>query len=921
MDDAAPERRAAAADVLPWLPDIDARTILAARSAVESEGGVLRRIRWALETIEARETDPLPPLPSLTTPALDAPLDITMGLRLLTAKRRELREMREQLSESAYKRYAERDAADESTVREWTAYLAGQASQAPRRIPFRAWDVAREAEMAIIHVARAVQFDIRERYGEGLRDRIHPNRLGAGAHAFGAWFATHDGNPSDLRQVQAVADHLRWPRCTVERTLLDYEEFRPLYLQAVPSAGIWPWYAEHPCVLWRRIVQDPADERAAPDWPRVLDVLQHFPTVPAELRGPLFELALGTAATHRASAQRVLGRTSGIAGRVAEHLQHTKTKAERIVAARWLGDLGEATGADVLLREARRETRPDVLATLLDSVRRLGANLGEALTAQRLLADAEKGLRTRPPAAIGWLDEDRLPSRLQWRDGGEVPAGVPRWWVRLAAKLKDPGNSLLLAYLDTLEPASAASFGLWVLEAFLEEDVRPPNDFELGAWVERELHERMRWTPCATSPAPAGELRAALRHELAARPVGSAMKAKGILALCARVRWRDAAPVVERFLREHHARWKQVAAIVEALSASEDPEVIQWLMRLARGYRTRAVRELAADRVAAIGARRGWSAEQLADRTLPACGFEDSGTLLLSYGPRQFRLTLDARAALVLLDADGRTIPRLPKPRRDDDDQTAREAAALLKETRKAVRDVLQTVTQRFYEAMCGERRWNIDEWQEYILAHPLAGRLARRLLWEDDDGELFLPGTPRAEDATERTESVRLAHGSRLSEGEREAWQARFLREGVDALFEQLARVPVAAHFGPDDREITAFRGYLTDNLRLKAGAMGLGYRRGPAEDGGAFYSYRREFAFVPLTAVIEFSGSYLPEKKTTVALGALRFIRAGRSLETPVRLRDVPPVLLSEALAQLRTLAAASDGFDPRWERKVGY
>jgi hypothetical protein len=908
LEGADPETRLASADVLPWVLGEEARALLEGRSGREPDPEVARRIRWALHLLDARCADPAPAPPAFAPPELDARFAPEFATTLYLENERRLR-----ADESLRTRWAHRHVISEPEIREQLAHLEGQGPPLERPHPFGIFALSRRPEVDLVHLARSASDWPRRRGG------ARPSRIGSCPVAFGDWFAFHPSAQADLRQLQSVADHLDWDAMTVETTILDDREARPRLLASIPSDGIWPWFAEHPLVLWRRIVADPSERRDAPDWEIVLDVLEHFPTVLAELRGPLFDLALGTLATHRSRAQRVLARTREAVSLAAAQLAQATGKAERLVAARWLGDLGDASSIPCLFDEARREKREDVLATLLDSIRRLGGDLGELLTPEVLSAEAVRALKKKPPAAIAWFPFASLPEDLKWRHGGGVvPPEVPRWWVTLAAKLKDPGNTLLLAYLDMLEPESAARLGRSVLERFLAEDLRTPNDLELEEWVRKELPKVVGGLRYLRVHPQLDVIRRNLRRELADRPVGSAMSAKGILALCARSRWSDVEPLVQRFLRDHYARWKQVAAIVEGFGATEDPAAIQWLLRLASGYRTKPVRERAVELVTAIGARHGWSPEQLADRTLPTAGFDERGRIELSFGPRSFRLVLDERCALRITDASDQPLRQLPAPRKDDDEDAVKEAKARLKEVRRELKAVVQGTTERLYEAMCAERSWTGEEWRTYLLEHPIAGRLAARLLWEREDGTLLRP-VAGGVDALPAGAVLRLAHGSRLDARTRESWQEQLRSESVEPLFEQLERTAIEGRFRPGESAITAFRGYLTDALRLKGVMTRLGYRRSEAEDAGMFHRYRRPYRFVPLAAVLHFTGSYLPETKMTVALKEFEFVRTDRGVETPVDLADVPPVLLSEAMAQLEGVAAATDGYVPDWEARV--
>jgi len=73
--------------------------------------------------------------------------------------------------------------------------------------------------------------------------------------------------------------------------------------------------------------------------------------------------------------------------------------------------------------------------------------------------------------------------------------------------------------------------------------------------------------------------------------------------------------------------------------------------------------------------------------------------------------------------------------------------------------------------------------------------------------------------------------------------------------------------------------------------------------------------------SAVIEFSGSYVPEENIPAVLYSLSFDkqRASSWNDTRHLLGAVPPVLLAESYADYLKTAEACSGYDPEWEKKT--
>ena len=80
------------------------------------------------------------------------------------------------------------------------------------------------------------------------------------------------------------------------------------------------------------------------------------------------------------------------------------------------------------------------------------------------------------------------------------------------------------------------------------------------------------------------------------------------------------------------------------------------------------------------------------------------------------------------------TPPRARRSRRcrrwsDDDPDLVKEARQQLSAHRTELKQVVTQQTARLFEAMCSDRTWPVDEWRRHLLAHPIVGRLAQRLV------------------------------------------------------------------------------------------------------------------------------------------------------------------------------------------------
>jgi hypothetical protein len=153
-------------------------------------------------------------------------------------------------------------------------------------------------------------------------------------------------------------------------------------------------------------------------------------------------------------------------------------------------------------------------------------------------------------------------------------------------------------------------------------------------------------------------------------------------------------------------------------------------------------------------------------------------------------------------------------------------------------------------------------------------------------------------------------------------AWLAHCKDYKVALLFPQLTR-RLPALSDPAAVLVDDRLGWTADTFTLRGAFGKLGYQRGAAEDGGVFMEYTKDVGAAGLQVRIEFSGNALPEENLPAALKTLAFVRLGEQvaygMPGGVALGKVPPVLLAEAYADYHAVAAACQGFDPDWERKM--
>ena len=740
----------------------------------------------------------------------------------------------------------------------------------------------------------------------------------------------------DLRQIADVMVKLNYPQVEYEIALefLTSDFYHDIYENE--PYKLWAFFAENIYLIDQALGFAPLQILSRLE--SVIKILQLFPTIPAKYVAYLIELALGGSKPVRYAAQHALRQIPNIHNQVEQALSSSKQEV-RIAAANWLAELGQTSSIKALNAALKKEKRETVQAATLIALEKIGEDISQHLTPKKLLADAQKGLKGKIPTELNWFDFNLIPT-LTWQNGKAVDPQIIQWWICLAVKLKDPANPLLTIYNQLLSIQSQQQLGEFILQSFIKQDTQKPTLEEAEAKAGLDADKRLQQYIGYYQRDPEfysnfkdttyEQVFEEIKKETLATYLGSAIKAKGILALTCGTEGRVAVSLLRSFMKNHYLRRAQIEAMLEPLANSDDPMIIQLLLSLARRYRMASIQEKARHLVESIAERSGWTTDELADRTISTAGLDDNGLLILDYGERTFTASLDDKFKWQLKNADGEKIKALPEARKSENPELVKEAKKQFSNSKKELSQLLTMQISRFYEAMCAERQWRVEDWQKYLQPHPIVGRLIQRLVWLelDNNGQIVNSFRPTEDGSliTNQDEEILLdqnhfitvAHSALLSSDDTAKWQAHLKDYKVNPLFEQFgALLSDMSKF--KDGIIDDRLGWLTDSFTLRDVLKKLGYERDNSEDGGYFYSYYKYFNSLNIYINIEFSGSMLPEEKIPAVLYNLYFSNKKGFKDSAIALDKLPKVLLAEGYANYRAVANASSGFDPNWKDKL--
>ena len=137
--------------------------------------------------------------------------------------------------------------------------------------------------------------------------------------------------------------------------------------------------------------------------------------------------------------------------------------------------------------------------------------------------------------------------------------------------------------------------------------------------------------------------------------------------------------------------------------------------------------------LAVAAARVGLSPEEIEEMSVPAYGLQEVGARREQLGELTAELSVKGTNAVKLqwLKPDGKPQTSVPQAIKEQHAEELKE----LKQAVKDIRQMLPAQAARLDNLYLEQKRWTLPVWRERYLDHPLVGTLARRLVWQFNDG------------------------------------------------------------------------------------------------------------------------------------------------------------------------------------------
>ncbi|WP_333948868.1 WGR and DUF4132 domain-containing protein [Escherichia coli] len=308
---------------------------------------------------------------------------------------------------------------------------------------------------------------------------------------------------------------------------------------------------------------------------------------------------------------------------------------------------------------------------------------------------------------------------------------------------------------------------------------------------------------------------------------------------------RKLTPLIRAWPSE--SQHKRATVGLDILAAIGSDIALMQLNGIAQKLKFKALQERAKEKIANIAESRELTVAELEDRLAPDLGLDDNGSLLLDFGPRQFTVSFDETLKPFVRDASGSRLKDLPKPNKSDDELQANNAVNRYKLLKKDARTVAAQQVARLESAMCLRRRWSPENFQLFLVEHPLVRHLTRRLIWGVYSAENQLLACFRvAEDNSYSTAdddlftlpegdiSIGIPHVLEISPTDAAAFGQLFADYELLPPFRQLDRNSYAlTEAERNASELTRWAGRKCPSGRVM-GLANKGWMRGEPQDGG---------------------------------------------------------------------------------------
>ncbi|MCP1184689.1 DUF4132 domain-containing protein [Paenibacillus sp. 1781tsa1] len=366
-----------------------------------------------------------------------------------------------------------------------------------------------------------------------------------------------------------------------------------------------------------------------------------------------------------------------------------------------------------------------------------------------------------------------------------------------------------------------------------------------------------------------------------------------------------------------NSRGAIAADAVKVLAYLKDPSALMAIDKIKRGVKNRQVKGAAEEALQLAADNMGLTSEQLEDRLVTTLGFDEKGTMQLSYGERSFLVKVNGDLQVIVLNEEtGKSVKSLPAPAQKDDADLAAQSKARFTQLKKDLKSMVNIQAQRLEESLSKQRLWSADEWKALFVQNVIMQKFAVGLIWGTyEDGALISTfrymedGTFNSVDEEEvdlpSDAQVGLIHPLELDQATLEGWITQLEDYEIKQPFEQLNR---EIHQPEDEDKTKNEYDHLPESdfspTSFPKALEKYGWIKGPAQDGGWYHEFYKEYG--DLVAELQFSGTSITyyEGLDDITLESLHFFKPNNKQyyyygdNKPIALGNVPGRVFSETI-----------------------